>query len=247
MHTDTIMASEEDIIEQNMKDLALHDVSANKDDIDVTNDLHSTSEDDTKCGSKDINHHDSNGDIPEDSLENTHLKTATGNIDNISIHYDENISVSGKEKSTEKNKKESKWKKLRKALFNKNKAKPTQQKVDSNLQSKASSISDVSKLEQSDQFDTQVDLRSIPLSIDQYDTGYNKQLKLTSVIAAVQKSGKQKVTSNSILRAKREEEQFRRQEEALKAYTTVYDLLTDKMVSYYELERRKNGHLNPFK
>ncbi len=243
------MASEKDIIEQNMKDFALEDDSANKDDIDVTNDLHSTSEDDTKCDSKDINHHDSNGDISQeqDSVENTHLQTVTENIDNISIQYDENISVSSKEKSTEKNKKESKWKRLRKTLFNKNKAKPTQRKVDSTLQSKASSISDVSKSEQSDQFDTQVDLRSIPLSIDQYDTGYNKQLKLTSVLAAVQKSGKHKITSNSILRAKREEEQFRRQEEALKAYTTVYDLLTDKMVSYYELERRKNGHFNVFK
>ncbi len=111
--------------------------------------------------------------------------------------------------------------------------------------------------ENPDDFDDHIDLRSIPMRINENDSAFDRILTLTKVLEAFKTAGKQTVTTDSSslnnspkrtvhrnisapTKAEREREKIRRQQEALEAYTTVYDLKSGKMVNYLELERKQS-------
>ncbi len=87
--------------------------------------------------------------------------------------------------------------------------------------------------------DAHFDLRSIPLRINQYDTGFDKQLKLPTIIGAFKTASEKPENHNSMTKAEQEDLKFKRQEQFLKAYTTVYDLESGKMVNYHDMQSQK--------
>ncbi len=91
--------------------------------------------------------------------------------------------------------------------------------------SKPKVSADNTSLEGGSDLDSNVDLRSVPISLNEHDAGFHQQINVKGhkVLMKWQRS------------REREEEKFRRQEERLKAYTTVYDPLSGKMFNYHEL------------
>ncbi len=99
--------------------------------------------------------------------------------------------------------------------------------------------------------DWEVDLRSLPIAINQHDAGYNKMLTLQSVLKAFKASGKEVTESSSAELIKTssatrtsqymsESERLRRQEDRLQAYCSVYDIESGKMVHYLKHEKMLN-------
>ncbi len=91
--------------------------------------------------------------------------------------------------------------------------------------------------------DAHFDLRSIPIRINQYDTGFDKQLKLPTIIGAFKTASEKPENLSSMTKAEQEDLKFKRQEQFLKAYTTVYDLESGEMVNYHDMQaQRKMSH-----
>ncbi len=95
----------------------------------------------------------------------------------------------------------------------------------------------------------EVDLRSVPIVIDQYDESFNKTLTVKSVLKAFKTSGKQAAASFSgepidslsaptTSRDLYEAEALRRQEERLRAYCSVYDIESNSMVHYLKHDKK---------
>ncbi len=107
--------------------------------------------------------------------------------------------------------------------------------------------------------DWEVDLRSLPIVINEHDLGYNKVLTMQSVLSAFKTSGRQAafrkesqaaassngepIKKSSATKTSEhipESETLRRQEARLQAYCSVYDIESGKMVHYLKQEKMLN-------
>ena len=121
-------------------------------------------------------------------------------------------------------KKESKWAIVRRHFLGKKK--------------KARSISN-----NNNGLETHVDLRSIPISLNEHDHGFNDKLDISRILDAFM-SNRVSLNNSSGKSVKRKnddnwKDQLKKQEEALKAYTTVYDVYSGKMFNYHDLQEMR--------
>ncbi len=91
--------------------------------------------------------------------------------------------------------------------------------------------------------ETHVDLRSIPISLNENDRGFNDKLNISSIVNAF-KSNHISLNnfSGKSMKCKNDDnwkDQLKKQEEALKAYTTVYDVYSGRMFNYHDLQEMR--------
>ncbi len=83
---------------------------------------------------------------------------------------------------------------------------------------------------------SEIDLRCLPIILDEYDDGFKKVLTVKGVLQELQTSQKQGASANS--RNISDAEKLRRQEEKLKLFTNVYDPLSGSVVHYLQLQQK---------
>ncbi len=242
------MANDEDVTKQNMRNVEVEvdNKSTKKECIDVKSDPHSSSKDGIDHDCKDNCHQAPRADmLAEQKIHGPKVENGIDtNGKDTNNHKIVEAGATDKIGTNKKPLKISKWKRLRNVFqIMKRKPKPSVKKTELIVESKVPTDL-VSVSDQGDDYN--YDLRSIPINIDQHDKGFNKQLNLKSILANAHTADQEKLTSNgkhrvwkNMTKAQRDEEKFRRQEEALKAYTTVYDLISGRMISYYELETKR--------
>ncbi len=79
----------------------------------------------------------------------------------------------------------------------------------------------------------QYDLRSLPIDLNDHHRNNNKVLNVIKVINAFTTVGK---TQSELATIK-----LQRQEEMLKSYTTVYDIISDRMVDYHKAPKNRRS------